>query len=255
MKRYIIILVLLALSATSCTQPKRLRVMSYNVHNAIGLDKVTSCQRIAGVISAADVELVALQELDSVTTRSKGADILKNIAEHCDMYPTFCASIDFQGGKYGIGVLSKSKPLSHRRVALPCRSEPRSLLIVEFEEYYFCSTHLSLHAEDRLTSAKIITEELSKLNKPVIIGGDFNATPDEESMQYLAKHIDVFPKGESPFADNPSPYTFPADKPRAEIDYIGSYSHTGEVKLLSHYTKLHPIESDHAPIIAEIEIK
>ena len=245
----------MALAVASCTKPKSLCVMSYNVHNAIGMDNITSCERIAGVINEAKADIVAVQELDSITTRSKQTDILKQIAEHCNMYPTFCASIDFQGGKYGIGVLSKEKPLSHRRVALPCRSEPRSLLIVEFEDYYFCSTHLSLHTEDRMTSAKIISEELSKLSKPVIIGGDFNATPDEESMKYLAEQMIIFRKGDSPEANNPSPYTFPADKPEIEIDYIGVFDTAQRVKLLSHYTKFHPVESDHAPIVAHIELK
>ena len=254
MKRYII-LVLMALAIVSCSESKSLCVMSYNVHNAIGMDKITSCERIAGVISEAKADVVAVQELDSMTTRSNQTDILKLIAEHCDMHPTFCASIDYQGGKYGIGVLSKEKPLSHRRVALPCRSEPRSLLIVEFEDYFFCSTHLSLHAEDRMTSAKIIAEELGKLSKPVIIGGDFNATPDEESMKYLAEQMTIFSKGDSPEANNPSPYTFPANKPNIEIDYIGVFDSQKRIKLLSHYTKFHPVESDHAPIVAHIELK
>lgn len=254
MKKYIILVCLMAF-AISCSQKKTIGVMSYNVHNAIGLDKVTSYERIAKVITDANADVVALQELDSVTTRSKGVDVLKKIAKECNMYPTFGASIDFQGGKYGIGILSKEKPISHYRVPLPCRSEPRSLLIAEFEEYYFCSTHLSLHAEDRLSSAKIIGEELGKLNKPAIIAGDFNAQPNEESMLYLAEHLNVYKKGDSPHAENPSPYTFPANEPRTEIDYICSMDHEQKIKLVSHYTKYAPVESDHAPIVAWLEIK
>jgi endonuclease/exonuclease/phosphatase family metal-dependent hydrolase len=254
MRKYII-LVCLAASMIACSTPKELGVMSYNVHNAIGMDKITSYERIAKIISDSKVDVVAVQELDSVTTRSKGVDVLKAIAENCDMYPTFGGSIDFQGGKYGIGILSKEKPLSYYRVPLPCRSEPRSLLVAEFEDYYFCSTHLSLHAEDRLSSAKIIVEELSKLNKPALIAGDFNAQPEEESMLYLSKHMNIYKKGDSPHAENPSPYTFPANKPSTEIDYICSFDPQQKIKLTSHYTKHAPVESDHAPIVAWIEIK
>jgi endonuclease/exonuclease/phosphatase family metal-dependent hydrolase len=223
--------------------------MSYNVRNCTGLDGKTDYQRIANIIKNANCEAVAIQELDSMTTRYEGQDMLKNLAELTGMYPTFAPSIDYQGGKYGIGMLTKEKPLSHRRVALPCRSEPRSLLIVELEDYYYCCTHLSLHAEDRETSIGIIIDELSKLDKPVMIAGDFNAEPEEESMKMMAEKFAIFKK-------DAAPYTFPADKPDIEIDYICLLK-SGKVskfEVLEHSIIDAPVESDHRPIVAEVKI-
>jgi endonuclease/exonuclease/phosphatase family metal-dependent hydrolase len=224
--------------------------MSYNVRNCTGLDNKTDYQRIANIIKAAECEAIAIQELDSMTTRYEGQDMLKNLADLTGMYPTFAPSIDYKGGKYGIGMLTKEKPLSHRRVALPCRSEPRSLLIVELEDYYYCCTHLSLHAEDRLTSIGIITDELSKLDKPVMIAGDFNAEPEEESMKVMAKNFAIFKK------DAASSYTFPANKPDIEIDYICLLKNgkVSKFEILKHYVVDAPVESDHRPIVAEIKI-
>lgn len=237
----------LLLCMASCSEPTHIRVMSYNVRNCTGLDKITDYQRIADIIKAAECEAVAIQELDSMTTRYEGQDMLKNLADLTGMYPTFAPSIDYQGGKYGIGMLTKEKPLSHRRVALPCRSEPRSLQIVELEKYYYCCTHLSLHAEDRETSISIIIDELSKLDKPVIIAGDFNAEPEEKSMQEMAKHFHIFEKN--------TPYTFPADEPDIEIDYIALYSDKGATAEVNEHTVIEAkVESDHRPLVADITL-
>ena len=46
--------------------------MSYNVRNARGLDNVTDYQRVADVINSVKPDILAVQELDSVTGRSKG---------------------------------------------------------------------------------------------------------------------------------------------------------------------------------------
>lgn len=165
------------------------------------------------------------------------------------MHPTFAPSIDYKGGKYGIGMLTKEKPISYRRVPLPCRSEPRSLLIVELEDYYYCCTHLSLHEEDRITSIGIIEQELSKLDKPVMIAGDFNARPNSEPMRLMSENFHVFKKTEG------TGFTIRADKPHAEIDYICLYTGKGATaEVTSHTVISAPVESDHCPIVADVVI-
>lgn len=244
-----IIAVAAAIIAVSCGRAQHeTRLMSYNVRNCLGLDSTVSYDRVAEVINAARPDAVAVQELDSMTTRYPGQDVLRNLAERTGMHPVFAGSIDYRGGKYGIGMLTREKPLSFRRVPLPCRSEPRSLLIVELPDYYYCSTHLSLNAEDRISDVRIIIDELSKLDKPVFIAGDFNAEPDEEAMRLLAGHFTIFDKENGPC-------TYPADKPEIEIDYICQYAagpgpagRAMTYKVIEEAT----VESDHRPIVADI---
>lgn len=249
-KLTIAVLLLTAVFFTSCNHKiNDIRLLCYNVHNCVGLDKEFSCERIANIITSAEVEAVALQELDSMSKRHP-VDVLGELAKLTGMHPTFGPSIDYQGGKYGIGILTKQKPISNRRVPLPCRSEPRSLLIVELEDYYFCSTHLSLHEEDRIASVEIITRELSQLDKPVIIAGDFNAQPDSKPMQLMAENFLVLRKSDG------TGYTFPADKPSGEIDFFCIYSGKGATaNVTSHIVVDAPIESDHRPILAEMSIE
>ena len=250
MKNILILLCSLALCAGCATSTTSTRLMSYNIRNGKGMDKQVSLERIAEVINNANVDAVALQEVDSVTGRYP-IDVAKVVGELTNMHPTYGASIDFMGGKYGIAVLTREKPLSFHRVPLPCRSEPRSLLIVELEDYFFCSTHLSLHAEDRLASIEIIQQALSQLDKPAILAGDLNATPDEQSIKLLNNSFQVFTKQGSA-----GPLTWPADKPEMEIDYIALYNGDGtEAEVTQHYVVEATIESDHRPIVAEINIK
>lgn len=248
--RYIMIFICSIALFTACDTAMTTRIMSYNIRNGYGMDKVVSLERIARVINSANVEAVALQEIDSMTRRYP-IDVATIVGELTDMYPTYGASIDFMGGKYGIAILTRQKPLSTRRVPLPCRSEPRSLLIVELDDYYFCSTHLSLHEEDRIASVAIIEQTLSQLDKPALLAGDINATPDEQSVKDMKQHFQIFEKRGSGGA-----LTWPADKPEMEIDYIALYKGNGaHADVKEHYVMDAVVESDHRPIVAEISIK
>ncbi len=145
------------------------RIMSYNIRNARGLDDVTDYGRIADIINNVSPDVVALQELDSVTNRSKQVDVLSRLGDLTKMYAVYGASIPYDGGKYGVGILSKEKPLSWKRIPLPGREEARSLLIAEFEQYMVCCTHFSLQDEDRQASVEIIRRAVSSYEKPVFL--------------------------------------------------------------------------------------
>jgi endonuclease/exonuclease/phosphatase family metal-dependent hydrolase len=195
------------------------RVMSYNIRNGIGMDDVTDYQRIADVIAKISPDVVALQELDSITNRSKQVDVLSRISALTAMYPVYGASIMYDGGKYGIGVLSKQKPLSWKRIPLPGREEARSLLVVEFTSYVFCNVHFSLNDDDRRASVDIIDRTVKDYHKPVILAGDINAQPESPVLEAFQKNWTIL--------SNPQVLTFPSDKPNITIDYIFGYTPKG----------------------------
>jgi endonuclease/exonuclease/phosphatase family metal-dependent hydrolase len=56
-----------------------LRIMSYNVRNCRGMDDVTDFDRVAAVINRVDADVIALQELDSMTAR-QGVYVLSELA-------------------------------------------------------------------------------------------------------------------------------------------------------------------------------
>ena len=162
------------------------RVGSYNIHNAVGMDDKLDFDRIAKVIDDMDIDAIAIQELDSATERSNGLIVLDELAKRTNMVGTFNASIDFSGGKYGNGILTMKKPLNTKAIALPGREEERSLLIVEMEDYVFCCTHLSLNEADRQESMILIEQQARKYtSKPVLLAGDLNALPSSDEIKFF----------------------------------------------------------------------
>lgn len=223
-------------------QSVTLRILSYNIRNAKGLDNVTDYKRIANVIDKGNSDVVALQELDSVTKRSNGKDVLVELAKETGMYSSYAAAIDFSGGKYGVGILSKEKPIAQRSLSLPGSEEKRVLLIVEFKNYVLFCTHLSLMEADRITSADIINKEAATYTKPVFLAGDLNDTPTSLMMQLLTKQWN--------FLTEIAP-TFPANNPDRCIDYIMSYNQHN-VMVKRSIVVDEPLASDHRPVMVEI---
>ena len=191
-------------------------------------------------------DVVAVQELDSVTGRSQGTYVLGELAKLTDMHATYAPAIDYDGGKYGIGILSKKQPLRVYRYALPGREEARALLVVEFKKYVYACMHLSLTEEDRIASLPIIREATSGFDKPVFIAGDWNDTPDSPFIQELQKDFCILST-----TDNP---TCPADKPKACIDYI-AVKKDCKPKNFAFFSYVTPasVESDHRPVNVHIK--
>lgn len=229
----------------SAREANTLRLVSYNIRNGRGLDGVEDYQRIADIINRMDADVVALQELDSVTGRSGGKDLLRELAEQTLMHRVYAPAINYDGGKYGIGMLSKEKPLSSRYLPLPGREEARALLVVEFEKYIYCCTHLSLTEEDRMLSLPIIREVATKAQKPLFIAGDWNAHPESPFLQALQQDFVLL--------TNPKQHTFPADKPEETIDYIAAYRpDTAAFVRTAAQVWEEPAASDHRPVVADV---
>lgn len=241
------ILILASFSATARTE-KPLRLMSYNIHNGIGMDGITDYARIAAVIDSLNPDIVAVQEVDSVTRRSNGRDVLAEIAGHASMNHVFAPAIGYDGGKYGIGLLSRELPLGYYSVALPGREEERTMLVVEFESYVFACTHLSLTEADRDASLPIILATAGKSGKPFFIAGDFNAEPQSRFMRNFMEKFTVLSATDGK--------TCPADRPEEMIDYIAVYAPYGSgIEPVACRIESETMASDHRPVTADIILK
>ena len=166
-----------------------LHLTSYNIQHGEGLDKKIDHARQAKILRKAHADVAAIQEVDSMTKRNGGLYSLEEIGRKAKMHATFAPAINFQGGKYGIGLLSKKRPMSVRRIPLPGREESRMLLVAEFKHYVVACTHLSLTDDDRMASVPLIVEEASKWQKPFIIMGDLNDEPGMPFYKEMQKHF------------------------------------------------------------------
>lgn len=230
----------------ACTTPARhqLRMLSYNIRNGIGTDGVQDLNRTGAAITAIAPDIVALQEVDSVTGRSAGRFIPAELEQMTGLHATFGRAIDFDGGGYGIGLLSREKPLAVRRIPLPGREEARLLLLAEFPDYIVGVTHLSLTAEDQITSLGIIRRATDTCRKPVLLAGDFNIDRPSEVFGGLG---DTF----RPLSDT-TQMTFPADNPQTCIDYIAGHG-LPEQTVVEQCVADHTITaSDHSPLWVDL---
>ena len=246
MKKTVFLLCMLAMTLNVFSQDY-LKLMSYNVRNAKGMDGIHNIQRIANVIINEAPDVVAVQELDSMTTRSGQKYVLGELSERTQMYASYAPAISFQGGKYGIGILSKETPLTIRTYPLPGREEARMLLVAEFKNYFFACTHLSLTEEDRLASLDIIKNSVGKSEKPYFLAGDLNDKPDSKFIQALQQDFQVLTHIKRP--------TFPAPEPTETIDYIAAWKHgSNDFANLSAQVLEEPVASDHRPLSIQLRM-
>lgn len=230
-------------------ESRTFKIASYNVRNAKGMDDITNFDRIAKIINEMDADAVAIQELDSATERSNDLVVLDELAKRTSMYASFVGSINYKGGKYGNGILTKKEPLSQKGFKLPGKEENRSLLIVELEDYILCCTHLSLTESDRKESINLIKKHTEKFNsKPVFLAGDLNTKPDSDEIKKLTSTW-------IPLSDFTKP-TFPSDNPDRTIDYILlKPNEMFKTYMIDSRVVNEAIASDHRPIWVEVEIE
>lgn len=158
--------------------PNSIRLATYNTHRCAPPQlSVSDYNKTAQVIKLIDPDVIALQELDKNTT-THPTDQLQELADRTGLYPYYCKTIDYRGGDYGIGILSKKTPIKTYSGDLP-GVEPRKFFVAEFSDYVFICTHLChLQASNRTASADIINEYIaanySDSKKPIFLAGDLN---------------------------------------------------------------------------------
>ncbi len=240
-----LLLIIAILFVFSAQAQNTLKLMTYNIKNANGMDDVCNFQRIANVINNASPDVVAIQEVDSMTKRSGQKYVLGEIAGRTQMHAYFAPAIDFDGGKYGIGLLTRQVPVRLQTIPLPGREEARALVLAEFEDYIYCCTHMSLTEEDRMESLKIVKSFTTPYKKPLFLAGDMNAEPESDFIKELQKDFQLL--------SSPKQHTYPAPEPKETIDYIAALkSNANGFALISARVLNEPVASDHRPILVEL---
>lgn len=218
-----------------------LKILTYNIRHGQGLDGRTDYVRIGSILKKSGADVVAVQEVDSVTNRSGGQDVLRRVADEALMYPVFARSMSFDGGAYGVGLLAKEKPLSVKRVPLPGSEEPRVLLVAEFRDYCVACTHLSLTPADQWASVPILKQVAAAYDKPFFLAGDWNAQPTDSTLKLIQRDFKLL--------NNTKKLTFPADKPDQTIDYVALWRPTAR-RVVARGSRVISEEkaSDHRPV-------
>lgn len=182
-----------------------------------------------------------------MTGRNGGIDALDSLRILTGMNSFFSAAIPYDGGSYGIGLLSQEKPLSVRTVPMPGREEARTMIVAEFNDYVFCATHQSLTPEDQEASVPLILQAIDSISKPVFLAGDMNSHPYEKPQQLLRNHFTTL--------NDTAAHTYPADQPHGCIDYIYAFTGNGHSFEVTQDTVIaEPVASDHRPVLVTVKV-
>ncbi len=241
-----------------------LKVMTYNIAAGANNFKV-DLKKTAEAIKAIDADIIGIQEVDRLTNRSGKVDQAQVLANLTGYNLVFGKTIDFDGGEYGIAILSKHKIESHYQINLPGGDEQRIALIAKVEvpgfevPITYINTHLDWHENPEVRMGQIyaIDEHTLDLRGIKILGGDFNDTLNSEVIKHLHRYW-------TPVISKKHDYrTWPAVNPEVGLDYIfTNHAQKWEVETYIPNTdkamKKDGIEwnkvSDHIPVVTVLKL-
>ena len=226
------------------------RIASYNIRKAVGLDWKRMPDRIYSVLREMNANVVVLQEADRRLGRRAGVlcpDNLSQLGYQFVEIPTRPES----HGWHGNAILFRS-PLtvtSAAAINLPCL-EPRGAVSATFEldgvtRIEITGVHLSLFQPIRNRQISDLMARHSSSTDCVVIGGDFNdRRSDEVVRENISPEYEVVSPGASFHASKPF---WPLDrflvKGNARVDH-------GCV----HHSKTSRLASDHLPIYIDVTL-
>ena len=236
-----------------------IRIMTYNIHHGAGLDGKVDIGRIAQTILTENADVVALQEVDRGVERSHRIDTIRRLSELTGMAHAFGKNIEYQGGDYGNGVLTRFPILQQKnlRYRMIRPREQRGLLQLVLEvcgqDVVLMNTHIDPHPDEseRLMHAERICATAAQYSpRPVIVCGDFNATPTSRTIALMkVDFVDVWEH--VGLGDGK---TIPVSNPKKRIDYIFLSKVSQEILRPMSSHVIYSEASDHLPVIAEFQM-
>jgi endonuclease/exonuclease/phosphatase family metal-dependent hydrolase len=248
--------------STLTRSPAPIHVLTYNIHAGKDAQQADNLARIAALIDSAAADIVLLQEVDRRTQRAGGVDHFGELRRLTGMYGFFGKSLDFQGGEYGIAVLSRWPTDSVQAFVLKIDGppegspvyEPRSALHVRVHtpagRLDVVNTHLDARASGAFRRQELVAilahmKQTVPPGAPLLFGGDLNARPATDDVTAVAFALsDAFATCGTGAGE-----TFPAHAPDRRIDYIffrSARCRTARV--------IETQASDHRPMLAIMEI-
>lgn len=245
----------------------RLRILTYNIHRAIGVDRRFEPERVAGIIEHHDADIVLLQEVDRAAPRSDHLDLASWFARKLNYdFRAVGMNVFLKKGKYGNATLSrfpigpqrnidltvawrKRRGAQHTRICIPTARAPVTLDVF--------NVHLGLAERVRLAQSlrMIDSPDMRRLRSSdaCIIAGDMN-----DWRNVLRKRV-FAPAGFHCATQRDggrwSIRTFPSFAPAGGLDKV---FYRGPLRLLHverSRLRVARVASDHLPVVADFELQ
>lgn len=249
---------------------QRLRVLTYNIHRAIGVDRRFRPERVIEILRHHDADVVLLQEVDDGAPRSRELNLAVELSREAG-YEHFALgrNVKLRKGFYGNATLSRHPIVRERNIDLTvggkkrrgCQHTTLQLPSPAGEELVeVFNLHLGLSAREREVQigTLIHSTEFPGLDAdrepPTIVGGDFN----DWRSRLRPIFTEVFRFGSatarSPRGTSSAIRTYPSFSPRGALDRI-YYRGLDLVAARGCRLAVSRVASDHLPIVGDFVLR
>jgi len=238
-----------------------LRVVTYNVHRCVGIDKRYRPARIVDVLKEVDADIIALQEVLSQEGGAVEENQARYIADALGYHYTLGENRQIDGGAYGNVALSRydlravcNHDLSvsgyERRGCLHFDVKVTPADVVHVFNVHLGTAFLERrHQGRRLTSRSIIKNE--ELTGAKIVLGDFNEWTRGLATKLLGTHL----KSVDIKKHLGRRKTYPGFLPFMHLDHIYFDGPLELQGLTLHRSRTALMASDHLPLVANFRFQ
>jgi endonuclease/exonuclease/phosphatase family metal-dependent hydrolase len=239
--------------ASAATEMPPIRVVTYNIHGCVGLDRRYDPARIAAVLSEIDADIACLQEVDArrgglraeqaaYLGEATGRQVILGAAHH--------------RGRFANAILTRFPALAARTIDLAVpRYEPRGAIDVDLliggRILRVMATHFGLHAGERRLQANRLVAALGEpagTNRvpphAVLLVGDLNEWRGRNGGGIRALDRCLGPSA--------MPRTFPSWMPVLPLDRIYALGPAVLSEIEVCRSPLARVASDHLPLIGNL---
>jgi len=246
-----------------------LKVLTYNIHRAIGVDRRFRPERIVQILAHHEADLVLLQEVDEGAPRSRELDLARELGREAG-YDHVAAgyNVALRKGRYGNAILSRWPMIIHRNIDLTIDERKRrgclhARLRIEKgphepRELDIFNLHLGLSSGERTRQIGrlVRSAEFSAVPReaPCLVAGDFNDWR-AELLPIFVEILEFKSATRDRFGEPASIRTYPSFSPTAALDKI---YFRGPLRLAGARgcrLGVSRVASDHLPIVAEFELR
>ncbi|WP_246861205.1 endonuclease/exonuclease/phosphatase family protein [Bacillus sp. REN3] len=238
----------------------QIKVMTFNIHHGMGLDKRLDLDRISKLIQSSEADLIGLNEVDNrFSKRSLFSDQAAQLAKTLDMDYVFGSAIKVgQHGasprQYGNALVSRFpiiNTVNHPFDFLPGLIEDRALLEANVDIgnrlIAIFVAHLSFAPLLHQKQTEFILKKVQRNKNLSIVMGDWNMKPFSRSWRLVTRHLKDVDSFES------KNDTYPSRRPSKKLDFIFT---SEQIEVIEASVCLDDIlASDHLPYMATLNIK
>jgi endonuclease/exonuclease/phosphatase family metal-dependent hydrolase len=232
-----------------------LRVVTYNIHRARGMDRRTRPERIAAVLAGVNADVIALQEV--VGPGLSGPGHAQQLGAALGMGWIMAPTRELRRHQFGNVVMSRFPIRDHNQLDLSwktceARNAQRVAIDLELGTLHLFNAHLGTALLERRYQAPRLASWVHdrRVHGPKLLVGDFNEWGRGLVADVLAdrlQSLDLFPHLRRR-------RTYPGFFPVLHLDHI---YFDGEIEIRRielPRTRLAMMASDHLPLVADVRV-